>query len=126
VEVCQYPRFLEIFNYFLHYTRGGRKMKATVMIVSMALLLVMLAGCAPGPNELINSPAGKIGAAGFWHGLWHGIIAPVTFIVSLFDKSVQMYEVHNTGSWYNLGFLLGMSIVFGGGAGGASARRSRR
>ena len=35
-----------------------------------------------------------------------------------------MYEVHNTGAWYNLGFLLGMSIVFGGG--GASARRSRR
>ena len=34
-------------------------MKATVMIVSLALLLVMLAGCAPGPNELINSNTGK-------------------------------------------------------------------
>jgi hypothetical protein len=99
-------------------------MKATVMIVSLALLLVMLAGCAPGPNELVNSNTGKSSAAGFWQGLWHGIIAPVTFIVSLFNKSVQMYEVHNTGTWYNLGFLLGMSIVFGGG--GASARRTRR
>jgi hypothetical protein len=99
-------------------------MKTTVMIVSLALLLVILAGCAPGPNELIGSTAGKASAAGFWWGLWHGIIAPVTFIVSLFNKGVQMYEVHNTGGWYNLGFLLGMSCVFGGG--GASARRRRR
>jgi hypothetical protein len=97
-------------------------MKASVMVVAVALLLVMLAGCAPGPNELVETNTGK--AAGFWLGLWHGVIAPVTFIISLFSKNVQMYEVHNTGNWYNLGFLLGMSIVFGGG--GASARRSRR
>jgi hypothetical protein len=25
---------------------------------------------------------------------------------------VQMYEVHNDGSQYNLGFLLGIAIVF--------------
>jgi uncharacterized spore protein YtfJ len=97
-------------------------MKATVLVVTLALLLVMLVGCAPGPNELMGTNAGK--AAGFWQGLWHGVIAPVTFIISLFNKNVQMYEVHNTGNWYNFGFLLGMSIVFGGG--GASARRSRR
>jgi len=98
-------------------------MKTTVLVVTLALLLVMLAGCAPGPNELVGTSTEK--AAGFWQGLWHGVIAPVTFIISLFNKNVQMYEVHNTGNWYNLGFLLGMSIIFGGGAGGA-ARRSRR
>ena len=97
-------------------------MKVSVIVVTLALLLVMLAGCAPGPNELVRTNAGT--AAGFWMGLWHGIIAPVTFVISLFNKSVQMYEVHNTGNWYNLGFLLGMSIIFGGG--GASAKRSRR
>jgi hypothetical protein len=97
-------------------------MKVTVLVVTLALLLVMLVGCAPGPNELMGTNTGK--AAGFWQGLWHGVIAPVTFIISLFNKNVQMYEVHNTGNWYNFGFLLGMSIVFGGG--GASARRSRR
>ena len=97
-------------------------MKTTMIVAALVLLLVMLAGCAPGPNELVATNTGK--AAGFWLGLWHGIIAPVTFIISLFNRNVQMYEVHNTGNWYNLGFLLGMSIIFGGG--GASARRSRR
>ncbi len=98
-------------------------MKVTTIVVTLALLLVMLVGCAPGPNELVRANAGT--TPGFWLGLWHGVIAPVTFIISLFNKNVQMYEVHNNGNWYNLGFLLGMSIVFGGG-GGASARRSRR
>jgi uncharacterized spore protein YtfJ len=97
-------------------------MKATALVVTLALLLVMLVGCAPGPNELIGTSTEK--SAGFWQGLWHGIIAPVTFIISLFNNNVQMYEVHNKGNWYNLGFLLGMSIIFGGG--GASTRRSRR
>jgi hypothetical protein len=97
-------------------------MKASLVVVTLALVLVMLAGCAPGPNELAGTNAVK--PAGFWLGLWHGIIAPVTFVISLFNKDVQMYEVHNMGGWYNLGFLLGMSIILGGG--GASARRSRR
>jgi hypothetical protein len=97
-------------------------MKAAFIVVTLALALVMLAGCAPGPNELAGANTAK--SAGFWLGLWHGIIAPVTFIISLFNRNVQMYEVHNTGNWYNLGFLLGMSIIFGGG--GASARRSKR
>jgi len=99
-------------------------MKASVIIIAVALLLVMLAGCAPGPNELVITNTGK--AAGFWLGLWQGIIAPVTFVISLFNRNVQMYEVHNTGAWYNLGFLLGMSIVLGGGTRGAWPRRSKR
>lgn len=61
--------------------------------------------------------------AGFWQGLWHGLIVPITFIISLFSKSVHMYEVHNNGAWYNCGFLLGACISLGGGARGA-ARRS--
>jgi hypothetical protein len=97
-------------------------MKATKIMVALALLVVVLAGCAPGPNELAVARTGS--AAGFWLGLWHGVIAPVTFIISLFTRNVQMYEVHNNGNWYNLGFLLGMSVVLGGG--GASTRRSRR
>jgi len=49
----------------------------------------------------------------------------VTFIISLFDKNVQMYDVHNNGGWYNLGFFLGVTALFGSGAGGARARRRR-
>ena len=100
-------------------------MRKALMLVVAALAVVTMAGCAPGPNQLADSPdeAGEV--AGFWKGLWHGVIAPITFVVSLFSDSVHVYEVHNSGNWYNLGFLLGTAIIFGGGGGGAG-RRSRR
>jgi hypothetical protein len=58
---------------------------------------------AAGPNELENSENqdGKI--AGFWQGVWHGIIAPFAFVVSLFKENVGIYETHNNGRWYNFG-----------------------
>jgi hypothetical protein len=101
-------------------------MKTALILVSLALLCIILAACAPGSNELINSANRQGKVSGFWLGLWHGIIAPVTFIISLFSKSVQMYEVHNNGGWYNFGFLLGMMIILGGGGGGAASRRYRQ
>jgi len=95
-------------------------------IVVVALALVLLAGCAPGANELTNAANRNGIVAGFWRGVWNGIIAPVTFVISLFNKDVLMYEVHNNGALYNLGFLLGVIIIFGGGAGGAKARKWKR
>lgn len=57
--------------------------------------------------------------AGFWVGLWHGIIMPITFIVSLFNPKVGIYEINNNGGWYNFGFVLGASAT--GSGGGATA-----
>lgn len=59
--------------------------------------------------------------AGFFAGFWHGVIVPVTFVVSLFSPQVRIYETHNRGRWYDLGFLLGLSASFGGG--GAEVNR---
>jgi hypothetical protein len=101
-------------------------MKNPRMLTVVVLALVLMLGCAPGPNQLTNSPSEDGKVAGFWHGLWHGFIALFTFIISLFSDSVRMYEVHNNGNWYNLGFLLGAMIFFGGGCGGGSARRRSR
>ena len=53
--------------------------------------------------------------AGFWAGFWHGIISPITFVISLFNPAVRMYEVNNGGRLYDFGFLFGMLIVLGGG-----------
>ncbi len=101
-------------------------MKRTIMILcDAALILAVLAGCAAGPNSLSNTPRGEEKAAGFWLGLWHGIISPVTFVISLFTGNVTPYEVHNNGGWYNFGFILGISGIFGGGVGGATHRRRR-
>ncbi len=83
--------------------------------------MIMLSGCAPGPNVAMDYVGPARDLAGFWLGLWHGLICIVTFIISLFNDNVQMYEVVNNGGWYNLGFLLGASCALGGS--GAASRR---
>jgi hypothetical protein len=54
-------------------------------------------------------------APGFWAGLWHGLIFPLAWIVSLFAPSVAIYAVPNNGGWYDFGYFLGI-VVFGVGA----------
>ena len=66
---------------------------------------------APGPNPMINQPDGLGRVARAGAGLWHGIIAPITLVLSFFNPAIQMYEVHNAGSEYDLGFLLGIAVI---------------
>ncbi|RPJ26300.1 MAG: hypothetical protein EHM33_12095 [Chloroflexi bacterium] len=104
-------------------------MKKFLVLGLLAILPVLIAACAPdtsvqvntpnatmqlrapGPNPMVNQPdgAGLVARAGA--GLWHGIIAPVTLVISFFNSDVHMYEVHNAGSEYDLGFLLGVTLV---------------
>lgn len=67
---------------------------------------------APGPNPLVSTADAHGRPAGFWLGIWHGIISPITLVLSFVNKqTVQIYEVHNDGSLYNLGFVLGVLIM---------------
>jgi hypothetical protein len=86
------------------------------------ILVVVLAACVAGANPEVGAAFAEGTVAGFWMGLWHGVIAPVTFFVSLFTDNVNVYEVHNSGNWYDFGFVLGAGILLGGGA-GAGRRR---
>jgi hypothetical protein len=102
--------------------RGSTRPLRLVALLVIALFIAT--ACAAGPNSAVDVPSTEGEVAGFWLGLWHGIIVPVTFIVSLFSDTVSVYEVHNTGGWYDLGFLLGASVFLGGS--GAGARSGRR
>jgi len=66
----------------------------------------------PGPNSEVGTPAENGRSAGLGTGLFHGLISLITLIISFFNPEVQMYEVHNTGPLYNLGFLLGSVLLF--------------
>lgn len=101
-------------------------MRSTRFTRAMLLLFgaVLLVSCAPGGNPLAHTAAAGGPPAGFFLGLWHGFIVWVTFVVSLFDPSVSVYEVHNSGWPYNLGFTIGAACLHG--SGGAAARRRRR
>jgi hypothetical protein len=65
----------------------------------------------PGQNPVLDRPGENGRVAGFGTGLWHGLISVVTLVLSFFDPDVQMYEVHNNGPLYNLGFLGGAILV---------------
>lgn len=65
-----------------------------------------------GPGSKYQVPGAQ--PAGFLAGLWHGLICPFTFFVSLFTPNVRIYEAHNGGRLYDFGFLLGASSALGG------------
>lgn len=75
--------------------------KQTVILIAV---IFVMAGCADtvNVNECISSAP-----YGFWSGLWHGLICPISFIGSLFSDDIAVYAMNNTGGWYDFGFLLG-------------------
>ena len=85
--------------------------------------IILFVGCAKSRD--VTACIGEK-TYGFWNGLWHGIISPVTFIVSIFKERVAIYAVNNNGGWYDFGFMLGISIIFGGPFGAARGKRRCR
>lgn len=74
------------------------------------LFVFLLTACTAGAEQFnADSPAG------FWYGIWHGVISFISLIVHLFNETVMIYESNNTGGWYDFGFLIGVSSVWGGG-----------
>lgn len=87
-------------------------MRSTMNKRYLILLVVMfLTGCTAGDAQFTPEEP-----AGFWYGLWHGVIAVIALIIHLFNDAVQVYEVNNAGGWYDAGFLLGVIAVWGGGS----------
>ena len=103
-------------------------MKSKILWMGIIAAILILAACTAGPNLLSNTapaPAAEK-PAGFFLGFWHGFIMLFTFIISLFNHNVNIYEVHNSGVLYNLGFLIGVSAFFGGGGHSGKRARNRR
>ena len=69
------------------------------------VIVITLSGCA---DTVTFSMANNIQPVGFWHGLWHGMIAPIAWFVSLFSDSTAIYAIYNNGGWYDFGFMLGV------------------
>jgi ABC-type Fe3+-siderophore transport system permease subunit len=81
---------------------------------ALLVAILLLAACA-------TQPLADPGTRGFLWGLWDGIIAPITFIVSLFQDSTRIYAYPNSGGWYDFGYLIGLTTW----AGGSHAARRR-
>jgi len=91
-----------------------------MLAIPAVLRLLGCAGCAAGTDRFVSAEAG------FWNGMWHGLICIITFVIGLFTENVRMYEPHNVGALYDLGFLFGAIISLGGSAGHHHRRKKAR
>jgi hypothetical protein len=81
---------------------ASRTRSAYFMRCSLSLAAVVcLASCATQPDPTVRSP-------GFVLGLFHGLVAIVTLVASLFIR-VRVYAFPNSGFWYDAGFVLGFA-----------------
>lgn len=80
-------------------------------LVCLLLLMVLItsAGCVPGDGKhTAEKPAG------FFWGIWHGWIAPISLIWGIFNPDIRVYELQNIGWWYDFGFYIAIISGFGG------------
>jgi polyferredoxin len=83
--------------------------KKVTLVLMVAMLFLILTGCAPGSGA--STPENP---AGFFSGVWHGWIAPVSLIWGIFNDSIRVYEPNNSGWWYDFGFYIAIIGGFGG------------
>ena len=84
-------------------------MAKQLICILVLTVLVSFAGCVPGDGKHTEA-----NPAGFFWGIWHGWIAPISLIWGLFDSAIRLYEPHNTGWWYDAGFYIAVISGFGG------------
>ncbi|QOX62698.1 hypothetical protein FRZ06_04715 [Anoxybacterium hadale] len=86
-------------------------MKKKIMILGIlcAVMIFTMTGCIPGDGTYTPDKP-----AGFFWGVWHGWIAPISLILGLFQNGIRVYEPMNTGWWYDFGFYIAVISGFGG------------
>ncbi|MCX7874573.1 MAG: hypothetical protein N2321_00240 [Melioribacteraceae bacterium] len=70
------------------------------------VIVLVITSCMPGTYTSKN-PAGLL------TGIWHGWIAPISLILGFFNNNIRIYEINNTGWWYDFGFYIAMIGGFG-------------
>ncbi len=84
-------------------------MEKIIVILLIMLTAFILIGCMPGGGHYQKETP-----AGFFSGIWHGWIAPISLIAGFFNSAIRIYEPINTGWWYDLGFYVAIIGGFGG------------
>ncbi len=84
-------------------------MARRLLCILLLTVLMLQSGCLPGDGKhTVEKPAG------FFWGIWHGWLAPVSLIWGIFNSDIRVYEPLNTGWWYDVGFYMAVVSGFGG------------
>lgn len=84
------------------------KVRTLVAVAAILIVAASTAACLPGGGAASASQP-----AGFFLGVWHGWLAPLSLILGLFEPGGGIYEVHNTGLGYDFGFYISVIGGFG-------------
>lgn len=82
-------------------------------MIFILLLTCMLAFNSCAKPELIEQCVNSK-PANFLNGIIHGLILPFSFLASVFKNDVTIYAVNNVGTWYNFGYIIGVSACLKG------------
>lgn len=82
-----------------------RLLSISLLVIAMVMILT---GCIPGDGR--NSHQRP---AGFFWGIWHGWMAPISLIIGIFDSKIRIYEVYNNGWPYDFGYYIAIISGFG-------------
>jgi hypothetical protein len=90
-----------------HTKRMTKKISLTKLIL-IAISLFLLSSCASHYQD-----ANIYDPYGFFSGLWHGFVFPISFFGWLFIDNVYVIGQPNTGGTYFLGFIIGALCILG-------------
>jgi hypothetical protein len=94
----------------IQYSEPKRSRRKTILLITLILLsAAVLTACIPGDGRATPSKP-----AGFFWGVWHGWVAPISLVIGIFNNNIRIYEANNTGWWYDLGFYMAIISGFGG------------
>jgi hypothetical protein len=87
---------------------NSEKLCVALRLTLLALLAIVLSGCANQPVPNSYDPPG------FFSGFLHGFLILFSLIGSFFTD-VRIYAFPNSGVWYDVGYFLGIVSLIGGG-----------
>jgi len=83
--------------------------RKVLFLLVLLIVIFLLTGCLPGDGKnTVENPAG------FFWGIWHGWLAPVSIIIGFFNRTIRVYEVFNRGWSYDVGFYMAVISGFRG------------
>ena len=77
-----------------------------ILVMAAFLAILTVTGCLPGDGAATYEKPAR-----FLSGVWHGWLCWLTLIIGVFNDNIRIYETVNSGWWYDLGYLLGVSTI---------------
>lgn len=84
------------------------RIKKFILLI-IANITIILVSSVSAEAFVKNYQYSQYNPAGFFSGIWHGLLSPYSLVARWFMDDVVMYAIPNTGWFYDASFLIGVS-----------------